>query len=169
MAEPSRSDRLQPSLLDRLTDQAPDKLKESLDQQSLTMPQLRAAVLRDLAWLLNTTRVGGEEIFEDFPRAAATTINYGVPGFAGRIGEADASEFETWLAAAIVAFEPRLSASSVEVRLRPAREDDPLPALAFDITGELWAQPVPQTLFVETSIEVETQAVTVTEVKQANR
>ena len=42
-------ERLQPSLLDRLTDNASSQKREQFDQQTLTMEQLRQAVLRDLA------------------------------------------------------------------------------------------------------------------------
>ncbi len=42
-------ERLQPSLLDRLTDLNPTAKRDGPDQQVLTMPQLRQAVLRDLA------------------------------------------------------------------------------------------------------------------------
>jgi type VI secretion system protein ImpF len=39
------------------------------------------------------------------------------------------------------------------------------PSLVFDIEGELWAQPVPIQLFLQTAIEVETRLAVVTEVK----
>ncbi len=41
-------ERLQPSLLDRLTDHAPAQKRDGPDQQVLNMAQLRQAVLRDL-------------------------------------------------------------------------------------------------------------------------
>ena len=47
--------RLQPSLLDRLTDDEPHKSVESNDKRVLNKSQLRQCVLRDLAWLLNTS------------------------------------------------------------------------------------------------------------------
>ena len=54
MADLTPQERLQPSLLDRLTDSAPDTKRESRDRRVLSMRRLRSAVLRDLAWLLNT-------------------------------------------------------------------------------------------------------------------
>ena len=56
MAGLTSQERLQPSLLDRLTDDQPTELRESLDARVLNKQQLRAAVLRDLSWLFNTTR-----------------------------------------------------------------------------------------------------------------
>ncbi len=164
MAEPARGERLQPSLLDRLTDHAPDQRRESLDQQTLTMQQLRQAVLRDLAWLLNTTNMAGGEDFSETPRAARSTLNFGVPGFAGLVG-ADGAGLETLLADAIRTFEPRIRPDTVRVRARPSRDEDFLPTLVFEISGELWAQPVPQQLFLETSIELETRLTVVTDTK----
>ena len=51
MADPSPTERLQPSLLDRLTDDAPTVLTEPREARVLTKGQLRTAVLRDLAAL----------------------------------------------------------------------------------------------------------------------
>ncbi len=166
MAELNRSERLQPSLLDRLTDLAPEHRKESLDQQVLTMTQLRRAVLRDLGWLLNTTSLGALEPLEGAPLAAASALNFGIAGLAG----ADASGargagLERAVAAAIRAFEPRIRPDTLRVRARPFDRDAGLPTLVLEISGELWAQPVPQQLFLETAIELDTRVAVVTESK----
>jgi type VI secretion system protein ImpF len=166
MGELSSRERLQPSLLDRLTDDAPDHKRESLDQQSLSMQQLRRAVLRDLAWLLNTTNLVATDDLDGAPLAAKSTINFGIPSFAGLIGTArKVGSLESGIADAIRAFEPRIRADSLKVRLRPAQSDEPSAALTFEIQGELWAQPVPQQLFLETMIELETRMAVVTDAK----
>jgi type VI secretion system protein ImpF len=166
MAELSRRERLQPSLLDRLTDNAPEYRRESLDQQTLTMQQLRQAVLRDLAWLLNTTHLAATEDLKDTPRVAASVLNFGVPGFTGMVaGTARISGLEAAIADAIRRFEPRIRPASLRVRAREASEDHAVPTLVFDIQGELWAQPVPQQLFLETSIDIDTRLAVVTDAK----
>jgi type VI secretion system protein ImpF len=166
MADLSRRERLQPSLLDRLTDMAPENRRESLDQQALTMQQLRQAVLRDLAWLLNTTNLAATDDLEDFPRAAASTLNFGVPGFTGMVAAAErVTSLESAIAAAIRNYEPRIRPDTLRVRAREARDDHAVPTLVFDIQGELWAQPVPQQLFLETSIDIETRLAVVTETR----
>jgi len=166
MGELSSRERLQPSLLDRLTDDAPDHKRESLDQQSLSMQQLRRAVLRDLAWLLNTTNLVATDDLDGAPLAAKSTINFGIPSFAGLIGTArKVGSLEAGIAEAIRAFEPRIRADSLKVRLRPAQDSQPSAALTFEIQGELWAQPVPQQLFLETMIELETRMAVVTDAK----
>jgi type VI secretion system protein ImpF len=166
MADLSRRERLQPSLLDRLTDMAPENRRESLDQQALTMQQLRQAVLRDLAWLLNTTNLAATDDLEDFPRAAASTLNFGVPGFTGMVAAAErVTSLESAIAAAIRNYEPRIRPDTLRVRAREARDDHAVPTLVFDIQGELWAQPLPQQLFLETSIDIETRLAVVTETR----
>lgn len=166
MADLSRRERLQPSLLDRLTDNNPEHRRESLDQQTLTMSQLRQAVLRDLAWLLNTTNLEATEDLDGTPRVAAAVLNFGVPGFAGLVAASErVSTLESAIEDAIRRFEPRIRADSLRVRVREATEDQAVPTLVFDIHGELWAQPVPQQLFLETSIDIDTRLAVVTDVK----
>ena len=50
-------DQLLPALLDRLTDEEPDKKQESVERRVMSKSRLRQAVLRDLAWLFNATRL----------------------------------------------------------------------------------------------------------------
>jgi type VI secretion system protein ImpF len=166
MPDVARRERLQPSLLDRLTDNAPEHRRESLDQQTLTMAQLRAAVLRDIAWLLNTTNLSAVEDLEGLPRVAASTVNYGVPGFNGMVGAGEkTAELETAITLALKRFEPRIRPDSLRVRAREDVDKQSAPTLVFEIRGELWAQPVPQALFLETSIDVATRLAVVTDAK----
>lgn len=168
MAYTRGDERLQPSLLDRLTDLSPRQGpgRAGVDQTTMTLQQLRQAVLRDLAWLLNTTNLEAIHPLEDAPLAKKSTINYGIPGFAGLVGsEARSGSLEQELADAIRAFEPRIRPDSIRVRARGRSTDDAVPALVFEIEGELWAQPVPQQLFLETTIEVETRLAVVTDTK----
>ena len=48
-------EQLQPALLDRLTDDQPDKKLEPRMERVISKRRLRDAVLRDLTWLFNTT------------------------------------------------------------------------------------------------------------------
>jgi type VI secretion system protein ImpF len=159
-------ERLQPSLLDRLTDQAPSQKRDPPDQQVLTMAQLRQSVLRDLAALLNTTDLATLDDLEAFPLAAKSTLNYGIPGFAGMVeSSARVQGLERELTDAIRNFEPRIRPETLRVRSRGGRADSASAVMVFEIEGELWAQPVPLQLFLETAIELETRLAVVTEVK----
>jgi type VI secretion system protein ImpF len=159
-------ERLQPSLLDRLTDLNPESPRDPTDQQSLSMVALRQAVLRDLAWLLNTTNLATTDDLATAPKVASSTLNYGIPGFAGLFALSGRTQaLESAIATAIKIFEPRISPESLRVRARGAREADGPTALVFEIEGELWAQPVPQQLFLETAIELETRLAVVKDVR----
>jgi type VI secretion system protein ImpF len=151
-------ERLQPSLLDRLTDLNPEQTRDPPDQQALTMAALRQAVLRDLAWLLNATNLDTTEDLTQTPHAASSTLNYGIPGFAGLFELTRRTQaLEAAIATAIKTFEPRIAPQTVRVRARAPSDTDGPTALVFDIEGELWAQPVPQQLFLQTAIELETR------------
>ena len=160
-------ERLQPSLLDRLTDSAPEQRRESLDQQTLTMAQLRQAVLRDLALAAEHHQPRRRRGDLRIPRwSAKSTLNFGIPGFAGMISAARTRR-RRWKARSREAIRASSRASapdSLKVRARAgAATETRMPALVFEIEGELWAQPVPLQLFLETSIELETRLAVVTE------
>ena len=80
MPELMPAEHLQPSLLDRLTDDAPASPRESREQRFFDVRRLRASVLRDLAWLLNATNGNGGPDVADHPLVARSTINFGIPG-----------------------------------------------------------------------------------------
>jgi type VI secretion system protein ImpF len=166
VAEQAARERLQPSLLDRLTDHAPTSGRETFDHQTLSMPQLRQAVLRDIGWLLNTTSLGTTEDLSAYPLASRSTVNYGAPGFTGTTGAPDRlNALEARLVAALRAFEPRIRPETLSIRLRRGGGDAATPTLRFDIAGELWAHPVPQQLFLETAVELETRTAAVTDAR----
>ena len=73
---------------------------------------------------------------------------------------------ERQLAEAIIAYEPRILSETLRVRTR-AMTNEANPSLVFEIEGELWAQPVPVPLYLETAIEIETRLAVVNEVKGA--
>src|SRR4029079_11756136 len=83
MADLNPRDRSQPFLLDRLTDDQSDQQKESRDKNVFSPRQLKVALLRDLAWLLNTPAPTEEEGVTDFPQVATSVINFGVRDLTG--------------------------------------------------------------------------------------
>ena len=145
---------------------APEQRRESLDQQMLTMAQLRRAVLRDLAWLLNTTNLDPSGVLEGAPLASRSTLNYGISGLTGDDAtDSRGAWVERAVTEAIKAFEPRIRPESLRVHARPLDREAGLPTLVLEISGELWAQPVPQQLFLETAIELDTRVTVVSESK----
>lgn len=150
-------DRLQPGLLDRLTDDAPDKLTESPEQATMTRARLRAAVLRDLSWLLNTTNIESELELEAYPEVRRSTLNYGVTVLSGRrVAEIDWQELELEIRDAILAFEPRLLPDTIQVRgVTTSSAVDHHNLLAFEIRGQLWSIPYPLELLLRYNLDVE--------------
>jgi type VI secretion system protein ImpF len=157
MAEPTPIDRLQPCLLDRLTDDEPEVTKESRDQRVISVRRYRGAVLRDLEMLLNSrTYPPGSEVY-DFNEAERSVLNYGIPDLAGTtVSSVSPTEFEARVKQAILCFEPRISRRSLSVRIVSSPEAQPVRAIVFQIEGELWARPLPEHLFVKTEVDLET-------------
>ena len=158
MAELSTTERLQPALLDRLTDDDPKNQQESRDRRLLSMRQLRGAVLRDLSWLLNTPcRPQEDEIYE-FPLVVKSVLNYGLPSMAGlSASSVRSARLEVAIREAIESFEPRVVPGTLRVQIGGGRdEDEAHRALSFEISGEICPLPVPEALYVRTELDLET-------------
>src|SRR3954471_8387942 len=167
MAELTKKERLQPSLLDRLTDDEPDARQESRDKRVLSPARLRECVRRDLTWLFNTTNLATLENLEGFPEVQRSVVNFGMPDLAGRTANSvDIRVLEQILAAVIWDFEPRLLKSSVVVRVIADESKMNNNAMLFDIEAELWAQPLPLRLFLRTEIDLENGGVSVSDLGQ---
>ena len=121
MADPSSTERLQPSLLDRLTDDAPTVLTEPREARVLTKGQLRTAVLRDLAALMNAICLGAGDDLSAYPEVERSVLNYGMPAFAGETASTlDVHDLEEGIRSAILRFEPRVLPNSLLVEAMAA-------------------------------------------------
>lgn len=157
MAELTQKERLQPSLLDRLTDDAPDALQESREQRVLSINKLRTCVLRDLAWLLNTNTLDCVQDLAGFPLAQHSVINYGVPDLVGTtVSSANVVEIERQIRQAIWDFEPRIFRDSISVTVAASDNQMNQNAMSFSIEADLWAQPLPLHLYLKTELDLET-------------
>lgn len=156
MNDPAATERLQPSLLDRLSDEAPEVTREPRGQRVIDIPRLREIIQRDLSWLLNTQN---NETWLDpalYPHAARSVLNYGVREVSGEYATGPrAEEIRRSLAASIALFEPRIREGTTEVRLT-AREGRSAAIIAFDIRAEMWATPVPLEVYLRTEIDITT-------------
>ena len=164
MAELVPKERLQPSLLDRLTDDEPDRPVESRDKRVLSPYRLRESVRRDLSWLFNTTNLSAAQSLERFPEVESSTLNFGLPDLTGRTaGSIHVPTMEKLLRRAIWEFEPRLLKETVRVKLVKENDTYSPNALVFTIEAELWAQPIPLRLFLRTDVDLETGEIAVTD------
>ena len=147
-------ERIQPCLLDRLTDEAPDKKEESRLQRVISLQRYRAGVLRDLEWLFNAVghypdeQVGAQK-FSDFPEAYRSVVNFGLRQVYGRLAP-NVAEIEKEVYEAITRFEPRISRATLHVRVTLDRQ-----LLSIEMSGELWANPIPEKLFIKTQLDLE--------------
>jgi type VI secretion system protein ImpF len=151
-------ERLQPALLDRLTDDEPDKKQELREHRVMSKSRLRQAVLRDLAWLFNATRLESGDDMAHVPYARRSVINFGLPAHSGQTASTlDIQDLERDLRQAILDYEPRILAETLEVRaIVEMTELDRHNVLGIQIHGQLWAQPIPLELLIRTEIDLET-------------
>ena len=159
MAEPlTAQDRLQPALLDRLTDDAPEQKLEAREARVVSRTQLRRAVLRDLAWLFNATRLESSVNLAPAPHARRSVINFGLPALSGETASTlDIATLERSVRQAILDFEPRILPNTLRVRAVAADSMfEQHNVIGIEIRGFLWAQPTPLELLLRTEIDLET-------------
>jgi type VI secretion system protein ImpF len=158
MGELTPQERLQPALLDRLTDEEPGARQEAREQRVMSKARLRQAVLRDLAWLFNATRFETADQLAKMPDVRRSVVNFGLPPLSGRaLSSLDLSDLEAAIRQAIIDFEPRLLATTLQVTALVEQGDlGRHNVIGVEIRGQLWAQPVPLELLVRTEIDLET-------------
>jgi type VI secretion system protein ImpF len=166
----TKNQHLQPSLLDRLTDDEPEKSKESQDKRVISMRRLRQSVLRDLAWLLNTTNLATTEDLEPYPEVARSVLNFGIRELSGHlVSGMDLNQLERMVRQAVQEFEPRILPNSVRVRSVRDSAKESHNRLMFEIEGQLWAVPTPTHMLIKTQIDFEEGGVSVSDAFGAGR
>jgi type VI secretion system protein ImpF len=163
MADLLPLDRLQPALLDRLQDDAPEQRTETKEARVLTRAQLREAVLRDIRWLLNASRPPKRDNLAAWPEVDNSVINYGMPSFAGEtVTSIETDSIERSIRDALVRFEPRIIPGSLKVDAE-LRDDalDWYNVISVRISVQIWAQPVPLELLLRTELNLESGQVDV--------
>lgn len=167
MAGLTSQERLQPSLLDRLTDTEPAAAREAIEARVLSKQQLRAAVLRDLSWLFNTSRAEPDPVrgdpdevarWRDVAHARNSVLNYGIPSLSGiTLSAMHFGALEAAIRQAIVQFEPRIDPKTLAVEVnRDAGFNIQHNSLRLVIRGHMWNQPVPLELLLSADVDVET-------------
>jgi type VI secretion system protein ImpF len=160
---------LLPALLDRLIDDEPTKRTEAEYSRSMNRSAYRQSVLRDMRWLFNAINAESEIDFDGFSHAQSSTINFGLPGLAGRrFSELDWPKIESMMRDAVLRFEPRVLPDSVEVRaITTADTTGHHNLLAFEIRGQLWSEPYPLDLLLRSQIDLESGVVSVSDNSEA--
>lgn len=161
MADKTIAERLQPSLLDRLTDDHREKGSESRDDRVIDVRRLRDIIQRDLSWLLNTNN--GETLIDSdlYPNVRRSVLNYGVREVSGDYTTKErATQMRASIVRAIEDFEPRIKRGTLDVTLH-TDPGAPNSLVVFDIRADMWAQPLPLELYLRSEVDVTTGHVNV--------
>jgi len=138
------------SVLDRLIDQEPERKLEPPLTRSQSLRELKAALRRDLEWLLNTRRTI-EESPASLKELERSLYNYGLPDVSSLYlrSSNDQNTLLKAIRTAINYFEPRLL--NIKVALEPAAADARV--IRFSIEGLLRMDPAPEHVFFDTMLE----------------
>lgn len=144
---------VQLSVLDRLIDTDPANRREAPLTRAQSVRELKAALRRDLEWLLNTRRcIQQPDAPEDATLELTESVyDFGVPDFTNLSLDSgnDRSRMTVMLEEAVRIFEPRLQ--GVRVVLQEAEKHR---ALRFAIEGMLQIEPSPELVSFDTFVEL---------------
>ena len=156
MGQWSLKERLQPSLLDRLTDLHPEKSKESSSQQSMSQTQFKEAVIRDLGWLLNSVSLDVCMSLDNYPEVQRSVLNFGLPDLSGHTSSTvDVRSVEKSIRAAIHQFEPRIIRNSLKVKVHSNPDEMSHNSMIFEISGSVFGQPSPFQVVLKSELDLE--------------
>jgi len=131
---------------------------------------LRQCVLRDLGWLLNTGNAESDVEVQDYPEVMRSVLNFGMRPLSGlRLSEIDWIALEQRVVRAILDFEPRILAETLEVKaLAPEDLIHHHNLLAFEIRCQMWAQPYPLEMLLRTNLDLESGEMVVQDLSVGN-
>lgn len=174
--------RLNPTLFDKLVaDLELDGLRDSDEAEAgkeasrstmrfYTVPRverfneraLRATVRRELNWILNTTNLAAVDDLEPYPEVKTSVLNFGVPDLAGKaLTQRIIQDRARQIRAAVVAFEPRIEARTLEVE--PLASVERENAITYVIRGDVTAAVQAMPVEFKTDIELDTASVVLRE------
>lgn len=126
------------SLLDRLSIRSTDEIAAAtVSRGDLQATSPRESILRNLQWLLNTTRLESSRDLSNWPHIQQSVLNFGIPELSGQyLSSVDCTRLERQLQEIISRFEPRLVRESVKVQATVAGVQQPGRAVTLVISGE---------------------------------
>ena len=139
------------SILDRLIDRDPKRSIEAPLTRAQSLRELKAAVKRDLEWLLNTRRT--IELAPDSARETVRSVyHYGFADLSSKfvLSSRDHGDLAREMEATIAQFEPRLKRA--KVRMEPVEGN--YRSLRFVIDGMLCMDPSPEPVRFDTVLEL---------------
>jgi type VI secretion system protein ImpF len=142
---------LQQSVLDKLIDLDPKNRAEAQPTRAQSLRQLKAALRRDLEWLLNSRR-NPEPAGESTPELSYSVYNYGLADITSlsMMVPDDQQRLSRMMETAIARYEPRLQGVVVTLRAPTAASR----VLRFQIEGMLRVDPAPEHVSFDTLLEL---------------
>jgi type VI secretion system protein ImpF len=139
------------SVLDRLIDQDPKVSTEAPPTRAQAMREMKAALKRDIEWLLNT-RQYAEPLEEGARELLQSLVNYGLPDICSLSTHSagDHRKLLRMMESALATYEPRLE--NIKVRLEPVAPNSRM--LKFVIDAFLRVDPAPEHVSFDTVLEL---------------
>lgn len=139
------------SVLDRLIDREPKRKSEPMPTPAQSLRDLKAALRRDLEWLLNTRRIV-DDLPESSKEVRRSVYLYGLEDTSSLkvLSTVDQSLLLKSIEDTVALFEPRLA--RVKVSMRPVLEASRL--VHFVIEGLLRVDPEPVPIEFDTVLEI---------------
>lgn len=161
MARVDKTKKLRPSILDRLLDNDPGSNLDRDPDQHHKIKQLRDSVRRDLENMLNT-RFRMVEPGSEYPQLQKSLLNYGLPDLAtiNIFDKIRRQEFIDHLETLLTEFEPRFKSVKISFLENKNTADK---TLRFKIDAILYADPSPEVVVFDSTLEPVTRTVNVEE------
>jgi type VI secretion system protein ImpF len=150
-----RGDLFVPALLDRLS---------QTSHGAMNRNDFRKTVMRDLAWLLNSTNLDAQLPMDDFPRVKSSVVNFGIPPLAGtRFSKAELKAAAQKIQHTIAYFEPRILPESLKVSVAHDMDTELYNYARFRIEATYWFEPYPIDMVIRARWDMETGGVEIRE------
>ncbi len=140
------------SVLERLIDREPENAADSPATRAQSVRQLRAALRRDLEWLLNTRRTP-EPAEAEFEELHASLFNYGLPDVTSLSWSSvrDRTRLVRMIEETVSTFEPRIT----RLKVTPVESaSSSRHVLRFQIEGLLMMDPAPEHISFDTVLQL---------------
>ncbi|MEB8434459.1 type VI secretion system baseplate subunit TssE [Cocleimonas sp. KMM 6892] len=122
-----------------------------------TLDKISDCVKRDLTWLFNSHNMCKDDLLEEsYSEIESSVLNYGLPDLTGKTASSiNILELEASIKQTIIRFEPRIIPKTLEVKLSEDKEGIGNNSLVFEISGDIWMDPVPVHLHLMTHMDLE--------------
>ena len=149
------------SILDRLMDDTPLVMTESMSEMHLDMSRYKQAVARDLESLLNSRRVDFDERIESLPQARSSIMTYGITDLSSLslLDPAAQGHLRSQIKTAIERHEPRLSRVRVSLDVPKGRDRQ----LRFRVDAVLSVHPQKPPVVFDAMLQLNTNTYRISE------